>query len=102
MMHYKGVRLESRHNLQAELSEMRRVVDAFSPMILKRVQSIRCDSQKGAHYSISILPGPWDESIATGIASAFMTQGGYNGIEITCGQIEVFLVNGGDKGASPA
>ncbi|WP_395332105.1 hypothetical protein WBP06_04075 [Novosphingobium sp. BL-8H] len=91
MIHYKGVQISSRYDMVSEIGEMRRVIDAFTPMVLKRVQSIWCDSKAGAMYSVSILPGPWDESIAAGIARAFRSGKGFNAIVLTCGKRQVFI-----------
>ena len=104
MSHYKGVKLSSRYDLEAELNEMRRIVDAFSPLLLSRVQEIWCDSKSGAVYSVTMRPGPWDDSFAIGIQNAFMTQGGHNGIQIQGGPREIFIEpewDGDEKDGSP-
>ncbi|QSR16041.1 hypothetical protein [Novosphingobium sp. KA1] len=91
MSHYKGVDLSSRYERETELAEMRQIVDALSPLLLSRIKEIWCDSKAGACYAVTMRAGPWDDSFATGIHAAFMTQGGHNGISIQGAPREIFI-----------
>ena len=48
---YRGVQIESRWAVMAELDAMRRIIDAMPELMARRLETIWCDSNAGACYT---------------------------------------------------
>lgn len=80
---YRGVRIESRWAVQAELETMKRIVDAMPELMARRLASIWCDSKCGANYLVSVRPGLWVPTLERAISDAITAGGGgHNGVMI--------------------
>jgi hypothetical protein len=80
---YRGVRIESRWAVLAELERMKRIVDAMPDLMARRISSIWCDSNCGSNYLVSVREGLWIAALKAAIRDAVMTgSGGHNGIFI--------------------
>lgn len=80
---YRGVKIESRWSVLAELDTMRRIIDAMPELMARRLESIWCDSNAGACYKVLVRPGLWVPSLRWAIADAVKDAGGgHNGIVI--------------------
>lgn len=78
---YRGVQIESRWALMAELDTMRRIIDAMPELMARRLETIWCDSKAGACYMVTVRPGFWVSDLRWAIRDAVMeTGGGHNGI----------------------
>lgn len=84
---YKGVSVNSRYNLQAEIDTMKDILDAMSDSATQKLQSIWCDSKANATYSIVVRDGKWVPELQWIIAEAAKNgAGGHNGIFIEAGK----------------
>ncbi|WP_417211707.1 hypothetical protein [Antarctobacter sp.] len=80
---YRGVQIESRWAVLAELDIMRRIVDALPELMARRLEIIWCDSNAGACYTVTVRPGLWVPALRWVIADAVMEAGGgHNGIMV--------------------
>lgn len=80
---YRGVDLSSRWDIKHELLTMRRMVDGMSDLVRERVQSIWCDSNAQANYSVTIAPGGWQEAIEFDVRDAVRAAtDGFNGLAV--------------------
>ena len=80
---YRGVQIESRWAVMAELDTMRRIIDAMPELMARRLETIWCDSKAGACYTVTIRPGLFVPDLRWTIADATMeARGGHNGIMI--------------------
>lgn len=77
---YKGVHLSSRHSLTSEISDMKRIVDALTPDMVRRLDTIWCDSNASALYNVTVRDGLWVPELQWAIAEAGREAGGYNGV----------------------
>lgn len=85
---YKGVRLESRFSVLAELDTMRKFIDALPELMVRRLVSIWCDSGAGANYMVEVRAGRWAPELEWAIRDAIMTvNGGHNGVAIDEGNV---------------
>lgn len=83
VIEYKGVVLSSRYQKADELTLMQSMVDGVSPSLRKKVESIWCDSQAAACYTVLLID--CGEVSARDIGSRLETaclrgDGGHNGI----------------------
>ncbi|PTW47809.1 hypothetical protein [Rhodovulum kholense] len=80
---YRGVQIESRRAVMAELDTMRRIIDAMPELMARRLETIWCDSNAGACYTVTIQPGLFVPDLRWAIADAVIEAGGgHNGIMI--------------------
>lgn len=80
---YRGVQIESRLAVMAELDSMRRIIDAMPELMARRLETIWCDSNAGACYTVTVRPGLWVHDLRWAIADAVMEAGnGHNGIMV--------------------
>lgn len=79
---YRGVHIESRWSVLAELDKMRRIVDAMPELMARRLETIWCDSNAGSCYSVTVRPGLWVPDLRWAIANAALEAGGHNGIVV--------------------
>lgn len=80
---YRGVQIESRWAVMAELDTLRRIVDAMPELMARRLETIWCDSNAGACYTVTVRPGLWVPDLRWAIADAVMEAGGgHNGIMV--------------------
>lgn len=77
---YKGVLLSSRHDLASEIAEMKHIVDALTPDMARRLETIWCDSKACATYSVTVREGLWVPDLQWAIADAGRKVGGHNGV----------------------
>jgi len=77
---YKGVHLSSRSDLAFEIVGMKRIVDALTPDMSRRLEAIWCDSKACAVYSVTVRDGLWVPELQWAIADAGRQEGGYNGV----------------------
>lgn len=77
---YKGVLLSSRYDLASEIAEMKRMVDALTPDIARRLETIWCDSKACETYSVTVRDGLWVPDLQWAIADAGRKVGGHNGV----------------------
>lgn len=78
---YRGVQIESRWALLAELDTMRRMIDAMPELMARRLEAIWCDSNAGACYMVTVRSGLWVPDLRWAICDAVMEAGGgHNGI----------------------
>lgn len=77
---YKGVLLSSRYGLASEIAEMKRMVDALTPDMARRLETIWCDSKAAATYSVTVREGLWLPDLQWAIAIAGHKVGGHNGV----------------------
>lgn len=80
---YRGVRIESRWAVHAELEAMKRIIDAMPELMAWRLVSIWCDSHCGANYIVHVRTGLWVPDLKLAISDAAAAQkGGHNGVMI--------------------
>lgn len=80
---YRGVQIESRWAVMAELDTMRRIIDAMPELMARRLETIWCDSNAGACYTVTVRLGLWVTHLRSAIGEAVMEAGGgHNGIMI--------------------
>lgn len=80
---YRGVDLSSRWVIKHELLTMRRIVDNMPDLVRARVQSIWCDSNAQACYSVMIAPGRWKEDIELDVRDAVRAAANcFNGLTV--------------------
>lgn len=77
---YKGVLLSSRCDLASEIAKMKHIVDALTPEMRRRLETIWCDSKACATYSVTIREGLWVPDLQWAIADAARQVGGHNGV----------------------
>lgn len=77
---YKGVHLSSRYDLASEIAEMKHIVDALTPDMARRLETIWCDSKACATYSVTVREGLWVPDLQWAIADAGRKLGGHNGV----------------------
>lgn len=77
---YKGVLLSSRHDLAFEIADMKCIVDALMPDMVRRIQTIWCDSKACATYSVTVRDGLWVPDLQWALAEACRETGGHNGV----------------------
>ena len=77
---YKEVYLSSRYDLAHEIRDMKGIVDALSPDMVRRIETIWCDSKACAVYSVTVRDGLWVPDLQWAIADAGRAMGGYNGV----------------------
>ncbi|QFT97600.1 hypothetical protein FIU85_09820 [Roseovarius sp. THAF8] len=86
---YRGVQIESRWAVMAELDTMRRVIDAMPELMARRLETIWCDSNAGACYTVTVRPSLYVPDLRGAIFDAVLVAGGgHNGImiEADCGK----------------
>lgn len=87
-----GVEITSRWSSAHELDTMRDVVEALPELVRTRVQSIWCDSNAQAFYSVKIRPDRWIEGIEHPVRDAVLAvSDGYNGIIVEGDGNEIWL-----------
>ncbi len=79
---YRGVKIESRWNVLAELDKMRRIIDVMPELMARRLESIWCDSNAGSCYTVTVRPGLWVPELRWAISNAVLDAGGHNGIVV--------------------
>lgn len=80
---YRGVQIESRWAVIAELDTMRRIIDAMPELMARRLETIWCDSNAGACYTVTVRPSLYIPDLRWAIGEAVMEAGGgHNGIMI--------------------
>ncbi len=80
---YRGVQLESRWSVAAELDEMRAIVDALPDLVRARVSMVWCDSNAQACYTVTTRPGRWAEGIELDVLAAVKAATcGFNGLSV--------------------
>lgn len=80
---YRGVQIESRWAVLAELDTMRRIIDAMPELMARRLEAIWCDSNAGACYTFTVRPSLWAPDLRWAIGEAVMEAGGgHNGLMI--------------------
>ncbi len=80
---YRGVQIESRWAVHAELEAMKRIIDAMPELMARRLASIWCDSNCGSNYIVSVRKGLWVPDLEREISEAVMSGGGgHNGVMI--------------------
>ena len=79
---YRGVQIESRWSVLAELDKMRRIVDAMPELLARRLETIWCDSNAGSCYLVTVRAGLWVPDLRWAIADAALEAGGHNGIVV--------------------
>ncbi|MEO0487556.1 MAG: hypothetical protein AAF092_16755 [Pseudomonadota bacterium] len=80
---YRGVQIESRWAVMAELDTMRRIIVAMPELMARRLESFSCDSNAGACYTVTVRPGLYVPDLRWAIADAVMEAGGgHNGIMV--------------------
>lgn len=78
---HRGVTISSRWSIAHELVTMRAIVDAMPEPVRARVESMWCDSNAQAYYSVTVASGRWVEGIELAIRAAVLSvQDGYNGL----------------------
>ncbi|MBY6137635.1 hypothetical protein KUV61_17500 [Nocardioides marinus] len=80
---YRGVQIESRWAVLAELDTMRRIIDTMPELLARRLEDIWCDSNAGACYTVTVRSGLWVPELRWAISDAVMEAGGgHNGIMV--------------------
>lgn len=80
---YRGVQIESRWAVIAELDTMRRIINAMPELMARRLETIWCDSNAGACYTVTVRPSLYIPDLRWAISEAVMEAGGgHNGIMI--------------------
>lgn len=80
---YRGVQIESRWAVMAELDTMRQIIDAMPELMARRLEAIWCDPNAGACYTVTVRLGLWVPNLRSAIGEAVMEAGGgHNGIMI--------------------
>lgn len=80
---YRGVQIESRWAVLAELDTMRRIIDAMPELMARRLEAIWCDSNAGSCYTVTVRPRLWVPDLRWAIADAAREAGGgHNGIMV--------------------
>ena len=80
---YRGVDISSRTDIAHELTTMRKIVDAMPDLLRARTESMWCDSNAQAYYSIKIASGRWYEGIEFDIREAVRAvTDGFNGLSV--------------------
>ncbi|MBK1634848.1 hypothetical protein [Rhodovulum adriaticum] len=80
---YRGVQIESRWAVMDELDTMRRIIDAMPELMARRLETIWCDSNAGACYTVTVRVDLWVPNLRSAISEAVMEAGGgHNGIMI--------------------
>ncbi|WP_170377588.1 hypothetical protein [Ruegeria atlantica] len=83
---YRGVQIESRWAVLAELETMRRIIDAMPELMARRLEAIWCDSNAGSCYTFSVRSNLWVPELRWAISDAVIeANGGHNGIMIEAG-----------------
>jgi len=72
---YKDVNLSSHENLAAEIKTMLRIVDGMGAPG-QRIETVWCDSNAGATYTVYAIPGSWHDDSPRAVADAAYTTGG--------------------------
>lgn len=76
---FKGVHLTSRQNVSGEIEDMKRIIDALTPDMARRIDTIWCDSKAAATYSVTVRDGLWVPELQWAIADAGRLAG-HNGV----------------------
>ncbi|RVT84561.1 hypothetical protein DXV76_12870 [Rhodobacteraceae bacterium CCMM004] len=76
----KGSLLSSTYDTVAETAAMMRIVEAFTPVMKRRLETIWCDSKACAVYSVTVRDGLWVPDLQWAIADAGRKVGGHNGV----------------------
>lgn len=80
---YRGVQIESRWAVMAELDTMRQIIDAMPELMARRLETNWCDSNAGACYTVTVRLGLWVPNLRSAIGEAVIeVGGGHNGIMI--------------------
>ncbi len=83
----------SRYDSQREVAVMQRMLGALSPAVLRRIDSVFCDSKASACYSIKLNDVPCG-LIAEEIEDAFLkVDDGHNGIWLEGPANSQFVIN---------
>jgi hypothetical protein len=83
---FKDVRVESRWNVVAEFSLMRRVIEALPDEVARKLTWIWCDSNCGANYVVGVKRGQFDQDLKWSVADTIKAVGGgHNGISFQDG-----------------
>lgn len=84
---HRGVTISSRWSIADELDTMRAIVDALPDLVRARVESMWCDSNAQAYYSVTIALGLWIEGIDQIIRAAVLSAtDGFNGLIVESGE----------------
>ena len=80
---YRGVDISSRWDIAYELTTMRKIVDAMPDLLRARTESMWCDSNAQAYYSIKIASARWYDGIELDIRDAVRAVAdGFNGLSV--------------------
>lgn len=90
---YKGVALESRYDLIAEYRNMETIIDRIPELLLRRLQSIWCDSKACAAYSVIVRKDKTSDLLLEVVLEAF-SRSGFNSLDVSC-EDEVLLFETG-------
>lgn len=83
---YKGVKIESRWSVEAELKAMKVIIESMSEPMVRRLSMIWCDSKATNNYSFCVRPGEFVPELTQDISDAIIQSvGGYNGVFIVEG-----------------
>jgi hypothetical protein len=76
---FKSVQLSSRQNVYREIEKMKGIIDSLTPDMVRRIETIWCDSKAGATYSVTVRKGLWVPELQWAIADAGRLAG-HNGV----------------------
>lgn len=80
---YRGVQIESRWAILSELDTMRRIIDTMPELMARRLETVWCDSNAGACYTMIVRPVLWVPELQWEISDAVLKiGGGHNGIMV--------------------
>jgi hypothetical protein len=87
---YRGITLESRWSVASEFETMKAIVDALPNLVRARLESIWCDSNAQAWYTVAVAQGRWAEAIDCDVRDAVMSAAhGFNGLTVSDGDRHV-------------
>jgi hypothetical protein len=81
---YKGIHIESRWGVEAELEKMKSIINEMPESILRKITNIWCDSNATCTYSVIFKSDQYDPLFREGIGSAIIKAvGGHNGVYVS-------------------
>nr|WP_314436679.1 hypothetical protein [uncultured Brevundimonas sp.] len=90
---YKGVTIEGRYDSIAEYRSMEAIVDRIPELLVRRLQSIWCDSKACAAYSVIIRKNMASVLLLEVVLATF-SHFGFNSLDVSC-EDEMLLVENG-------
>lgn len=80
---YKGVSIESRWSVLAELETMKAIVENIPELMIRRISDLYCDSNCSAYYVVGVKEGCFVPALLDEVEKAIMaTTSGHNGVTI--------------------